>query len=107
MKILKLKDYTRGWLIGDFEPNIMKMDLFEFGIKKYDTGDQEDRHYHKVAQELSVIISGKFEMNSKILEEGDIVCLEPGEPSTFKCLASGYTAIIKKPSVKNDKYIIS
>ena len=35
MKNFKLEDFTRGWLIGDFKPNIIETDQFEFGIKKY------------------------------------------------------------------------
>ena len=107
MKNFKLEDFTRGWLIGDFKPNIIETDQFEFGIKKYNAGDEEDKHYHAIAKELSVTISGKFEMNGQILTEGDIILLEPDEPSKFKCLESGYTAVIKMPSVKNDKFIIS
>ncbi len=106
MKILKLEQFTRGWIVGDFEPAVFQTSQFEFGVKKYLTGDEEDNHYHKVAREISVVISGKFEMNNKILVEGDIVLLEIGEASKFKCLESGYTAVIKTPSAKNDKYII-
>ncbi len=106
MKIQRLKDFTRGWLVGDFEPSVLKTDKFEFGIKKYQTGDEEERHYHAIAKEISVIITGKFYMNSDVLSEGDIVLLEPGESSKFKCLESGYTAVIKTPSARNDKYII-
>jgi len=107
MKHFKLENFTRGWLIGDFEPSIIKTDQFEFGIKKYQTGEEEDEHYHKITEELSVIVCGKFEMNGMILEEGDVILLSPGDPSKFKCLESGYTAVIKKPSVKNDKFIVS
>jgi hypothetical protein len=107
MKKFKLQNFTRGWLIGDFEPNILKTKQFEFGIKHYEAGDKEDSHFHRIASELSVIVSGRFEMNGDILDEGDIVFLEPGETSTFQCLNAGYTAVIKTPSAKNDKYIIN
>jgi quercetin dioxygenase-like cupin family protein len=107
MKNFKLENFTRGWLIGDFEPNVIKTDQFEFSVKKYEVGDEEAKHYHKITQEISVIVSGKFEMNGKILEEGDITLLEPGEVAKFKCLESGQTAVIKIPSIKNDKFIIN
>ncbi len=105
MNITKLKDYTRGWLIGNFDPNVIKTNQFEFGIKKYITGDEEDKHYHKIAQEVTVIINGIFSINEIILKEGDVVFLQKNEESKFKCIASGYTAVIKTPSAKDDKYI--
>lgn len=105
MEKFRLDNFTRGWLVGDFEPSIIKTEQFEFGVKKYKAGDEEDKHYHRVAKELSVAISGKFEMNGEILEEGDAVLLNPGEEAKFKCLESGYNAVIKVPSVKNDKFI--
>ena len=107
MKKFNLKDFTRGWLVGDFEPSIINTDQFEFGIKEYQTGDQEDEHYHAIARELSVVISGHFEMNGQELGPGDIVLLEPGEGAKFRCLESGGNAIIKMPSVKNDKFVIN
>ena len=107
MKNFRLENFTRGWLIGDFEPNVIKTGQFEFSVKKYEIGDEEARHYHAVAQEISVIVNGKFEMNDKILEEGDITLLEPGKEAKFKCLEAGYTAVIKIPSVKDDKFIIN
>lgn len=107
MKTLKLNEYTKGWLIGDFEPSVIKTDQFEFSIKKYAKGDKELRHYHKVAREMTVVVTGIFEMNSVLFKEGDIILLEPGEESIFSCIESGYTAVIKMPSVKGDKYIIN
>lgn len=106
MRNFKLIDFIKGWIVGDFEPSIIKTDQFEFGLKKYSSGDREDKHYHEVAQEITIAVSGKFEMNGKIIGEGDIILLDRKEPAEFKCLEDGYTAVIKLPSVKNDKYII-
>lgn len=105
MKRFKLSDFTRGWVIGDFEPSIFRTKNFEFGVKTYKKGDKEERHMHKVADELSVIISGKFRMNDKTYKKNDIVWIKPGEVVYFECLEDGANAIIKIPSVKDDKYI--
>ena len=32
MKITKLSDYTRGWIIGDFEPSIFRTKDFEVAV---------------------------------------------------------------------------
>ena len=40
MKIHKLKNFTRGWLIGDFEPTILATKDFEFMVRHYKKGDK-------------------------------------------------------------------
>lgn len=107
MKILKLKNYTRGWLVGDFTPSILRTRGFEFMVREYKKGDKEPRHIHKKAHEISVIVSGKFKMNGKILKKGDIVHLKPNVDADFECLENGANAVVKTPSVKGDKYIIN
>ena len=107
MERFKLSDFTKGWIVGDFLPSIIKTDQFEFALKKYQAGDRESKHVHKIAREITVIVSGVFLLNLEILTEGDILVLNPGEPAQFQCLKEGYTAVIKTPSVKNDKYILN
>ncbi len=104
MKQYKLKDFTKGWLIGDFEPNIFRTKDFEFMVRSYKKGDMEARHVHKIAQEVTVIVSGVFLMNGEKLEAGDAVLLTPGESADFECLEDGTNAVIKTPSVLGDKY---
>lgn len=106
MLIHKLEQFIKGWVIGNFEPNIIKTKDFEIAIKKYNSGDVESPHIHKIAREITVIVSGVFNMNNKIIKEGDIIDLESNKPSSFKCLETGYNVVIKIPSVKNDKYIL-
>lgn len=101
----RLDRMVRGWLIGDFDPAVLRTRDFEFGIKEYKAGDAESWHYHKVATEITVIVSGKVTMNGRALYAGDIIVLEPGEGGEFSCISDAITAIIKTPSVLGDKYI--
>ena len=55
-----------GWFVGDFEPSVIRTKDFEVAVKKYKAGDKEARHIHKVATELTVIISGKVLIYSNI-----------------------------------------
>lgn len=105
MKKFKLKNFTKGWIIGNFEPNIIKTDKFELAIKEYKKGDKGVAHFHKMADEISVIVSGIFKMNSTILKRGDIVWVKPGEIVDFFCIEDGFNAVVKIPSIKNDKYL--
>jgi len=106
MTILNLKQFIRGWIIGDFDPCIIKTKEFEVGLKEYKKGDKESAHVHKVAKEITVVSFGRFKMNDKILEKGDIVQLDPNEVGSFECLEDGMITVIKMPSVKGDKYIV-
>jgi len=107
MKIFNLKKFTKGWFIGNFEPVIFKTDDFEIAIKKYQKGDKESAHYHKVAKEYTAITSGLFKFNDKILKEGDIVLIEPNESVDFECLEDGINVVVKIPSVIDDKYLFN
>jgi len=106
-KVTNIKEFTKGWFIGNFEPSLNKTSQFEVGLKRYKKGDVEQTHFHKIAREYTVISKGKFIMKGVRLEPGDIMELEPGEISDFECLEDGETFVIKTPSVVSDKYIIN
>ena len=101
-----LSNFTRGWIVGDFEPSIIETKEFEFMVRHYSAGECEVAHVHKLADEVTVIVSGEFTMNNTYLKQGDIVHLKAGEPTNFNCLKDGSTAVIKTPSVRGDKYLI-
>ena len=106
MKKHHINQFTRGWLIGDFTPNIIHTKDFEFMVRFYKAGDKEQKHVHKIADEITVIISGRFIMNGEKLMSGDIIHLSPGDPADFECVEDGANAVIKTPSVMGDKYIL-
>ena len=43
-------------------------------------------------------------MNGRVLTTGDIVILEPGEPTDFTALEPTMTVVVKMPSVIGDKH---
>lgn len=106
MKKYNLDLFTRGWIVGDFEPNILKTKDFEFMVRHYKSGESEAKHEHRIADEITVIVSGTFFMNGEKLSTGDIMHLPPGTSADFECLEDGATAVIKTPSIKGDKYIV-
>ena len=73
-------------------------------VKKYRAGDKEEKHFHKIAAEITVITEGEAVMNNEKLKAGDIVILEPCEASDFTAVTDVTTTVVKIPSVKNDKY---
>jgi len=106
MRLYKLKNFIKGWIVGDFEPNIIRTKDFEVGVKKYKKGDKEQVHFHKVAEEITVVVSGVFRLGDTILKVDDILKLNKGEKVDFECIEDGVTVVIKMPSVIGDKYIV-
>lgn len=106
MKKFRLEDMIGGWFVGDFTPSIVKESNFEVAIKKYKSGTKEKKHLHKLAYEITVIISGKVLMNNKEFKEGDIIKINKGESTDFITLEDTITCVVKSPSVQGDKYVL-
>lgn len=105
MKKYNLKDFDKGWFIGNFSPTLLNTEEFEVAIKYYKKGDYEERHYHKKSVEYTIIVKGKVKMFDTIFKKGDIIEVNPYDKTSFTALSNTITAVIKTPSVKNDKFI--
>lgn len=106
MRVEKLDKMIKGWFVGDFEPTILKTDAVEVAVKKYKAGDYESAHYHKIATEITVIVSGEVEMNGIRYAEGDIIVIEPNEATDFRAITDVVTTVVKYPGANNDKYLV-
>ncbi|HRQ82229.1 MAG TPA: glycosyltransferase family 2 protein, partial [Azospirillaceae bacterium] len=104
MKRYRLDDMTRGWFVGAFEPTALATDAAEAGVKRYAAGAREAAHVHKIATEITVILSGIAEMNGRRLTEGDIVVLAPGEAADFHAVTDVVTVVVKTPCAPGDKH---
>jgi len=104
MEKFNLDDMVKGWFVGDFYPTIIKTDQFEVSLKRYNAGDYEHLHHHKIATELTVIVEGEVEMNGTYFKKNDIIKINANEITDFKCITDVTTVVVKTPSVKNDKY---
>ncbi len=102
----RLENMIKGWVAGNFSPSMLKTNDFEFGVKHYRAGDSERRHYHKIATEITVIVSGEVEMNGQIHRTGDVILIRPGESTDFKALTDAVTAVVKHPGANDDKYFL-
>jgi len=104
MKTSHLDDMVKGWFVGDFEPSSLQTPAAEVAVKKYVAGDREESHIHKIATELTLILSGRAEMNGRHYSAGDIVLVEPGEATDFHAVTDCVNVVVKVPSSRNDKY---
>lgn len=104
MKKAALGDMVKGWFVGNFDPSLYKTNDVEVAVKKYRAGDCETAHFHKIATELTVVLSGKVRMNGIEYAPGDIIVMEPGDVTDFEALTDAENVVVKIPGVNNDKY---
>ena len=105
MKRENLRNFTAGWVVGNFLPTLHLNEQVEVAVKTFEPGDVESAHYQLLATEITVVVSGKIEMNGEIFVEGEIVILDPLEVAKFKCIDKSQLVCIKFPSIPNDKVL--
>ena len=105
MQISKLENMVNGWFVGNFEPTLIKTNDVEVAVKKYKKGDYENKHYHKVATEITVIVSGQVKMNNIVYQQGDIITIKPNIATDFEALENTVCTVVKHPGALNDKYL--
>jgi quercetin dioxygenase-like cupin family protein len=99
-----LSEMTRGWFVGAFSPSVLFTRDVEVAVKYYKAQDVEQPHFHKVATEITVVLSGTVVMNGQRFVTGDIVTVVPGEVVYFSALEDSSTVVVKIPGVDGDKY---
>jgi quercetin dioxygenase-like cupin family protein len=104
MKSHKLDDFYRGWFIGNFDPSVLKTDNFEVGLLTHKQGEHWPKHYHAIATEYNLLVSGKMIIKETTIEPGDIFIIEPNEIADPIFLEDCKVLCIKTPSVPGDKY---
>lgn len=97
---------TRGWIVGDFEPSILRTKAFEVGILSHKKGEMWEEHHHKIATEYNVLIAGKMTLNNTMISEGDIFIIYPNESAVPEFIEDCVVVCMKVPSIIGDKYIL-
>jgi quercetin dioxygenase-like cupin family protein len=106
MKVGKLSDTYRGWVIGDFEPSLLRTKNFEVGVLKHPKGEKWPAHYHKIATEYNILVAGTMRLCDIELVAGDTFILEPNEIADPTFHEDCTIVCIKVPSDTKDKYIL-
>jgi mannose-6-phosphate isomerase-like protein (cupin superfamily) len=102
-----LNQFIKGWFVGNFTPTLMASDDVEVAIKHYKAGEHESSHHHKIATELTAIVSGRVRMSGQEIGAGEIVKIIPGQSTDFTALTDATTVVVKTPCVAGDKYVDS
>jgi len=104
VKVFELSDMVKGWFVGNFKPTALATTDVEVAVKKYNAGDYEPFHYHKIATEITVIINGQAKMDGVVYSSGAIILIEPNQATDFLALTDLTTTVVKYPGANNDKY---
>jgi len=105
VKVINLDKMVKGWFIGNFNPTLLKTRDVEVAVKEYKKGDYEEKHYHKIATEITVIISGRVKMNGIEYSKGSIILIKPNEVTDFEALEDTVNTVVKFPGASDDKYL--
>jgi|TARA_R110001583_G_scaffold67703_2_gene193433 quercetin dioxygenase-like cupin family protein len=106
MKTYNIKNMKGGWFIGNFEPSVFKNPFFEVAHHFHEAGYIGPKHYHKIAPELSYIVSGNLIASGRKLSTGDMFVYEPGDIADVEFLEDTNLIVVKWPSVPSDKYMV-
>jgi hypothetical protein len=104
--IIDLNKYLRGWIIGNFDPNIIKTTDFEIGILQHKQNESWGFHYHSETKEINILLSGEMLINNVYIKKHTIFIFEKNMISCPLFLTDCTVLCIKLPSLPNDKYII-
>ncbi len=103
---VRREDFVRGWLIGDFEPSIIRATDFEIGLLHHAAGEKWPFHYHKEAVEINYLLKGSMKLNGIHLSAGTRFIMPRNMIACPDFLENCIILCIKVPSVPKDKYII-
>lgn len=98
-----LKDFVRGWFLGNFKPSLAFKD-YEVGLRWNNKGDSEDRHYHRETTEYVAFAGGKHRLGDQVFNDGDVTVIHPYMSTDYECLEDGYCLTVKDKSIVDDKY---
>ena len=98
--------YTRGWLVGDFEPSILRTKEMDVGWMVHEKDEIWDFHYHQTCVEINFLVSGRMKINEEFIEPGQMFVFEKNIIACPLFLEKCTVLCIKIPSAPGDKCII-
>lgn len=96
----------RGWFIGNWPNAALQTNNVEVSGQFFVKGSTGSPHYHKIATEITLVVSGKILFNENELGPGEIIVINPNEVSNYIALEDSYLVIVKTPGALNDKYYV-
>jgi uncharacterized ubiquitin-like protein YukD len=104
-KMYNVSNFMNGWLVGDFQPALLRTAEIEVAIKTYAAAEREASHYQLKAHEATLVISGECMLAGHHLVAGDILVIPPLFAGDFEALEDCTVLAIKWPSLPEDKVL--
>jgi quercetin dioxygenase-like cupin family protein len=104
MKKYNIADFWKGWVIGNFEPSLLKTKDFEVGLLSHAKGEKWPKHYHKVGTEYNVLVKGSMTIGGVLMNSGDVFVFQPEDVADPVFHEDCQVLCIKVPSIPGDKY---
>ena len=105
-KFLLSESGDRGWFVGGFERAVLKTTDVEVAYQINYKGEKHPQHFHKVATEVNLILSGHVIMSGQHYRAGEGVIFEPGDICECEYLEDTASIVVKVPGPLNDKYLV-
>jgi hypothetical protein len=106
MKVFNTENLIGGWFVGDFENSCYKTQACEVSYKIHKQGEFHAAHYHKLADEINYLMSGKMQINGTELSAPCVFIIEKNEVAKPIFHTDVYLIVVKIPGPLNDKYIV-
>jgi hypothetical protein len=104
MNVHKLSDFIGGWIIGNFEPALLRTPYFEVGWKIHTRHEGVKPHLHREVTEYNLLAHGSATVNGVLLQERDLFILYPGERVDVEIHTEEiHVVCVKVPSIPEDK----
>jgi quercetin dioxygenase-like cupin family protein len=100
----RIEEFTRGWIIGDFEPSLLRTKDFEVALLTHKQGEVWPKHYHKIGTEYNVLISGSMTVDGTLMQAGDVFVFNPNDVADPVFHQDCTILCVKTPSIPGDKY---
>ena len=101
---MNISQFKGGWVVGQFEPCLIKSSRLEVGIKFINKGTKGDGHYHMKSDEFTILISGSALDKGKIYGPGDIIVIKKKEKNFTFFLEDSLIISMRNNSVPKDKH---
>ena len=105
MKQAHIKDFVKGWFVGNLEPSLLQAN-FEVGFHQHTAGEFHKDHFHKKSTEINLVVEGSIKINDQVFGPGEIFVLGPYEVSQCEYLTDVKLVVVRNISDPNDKFEI-
>ena len=106
MRKSRIENFERGWIIGNFEPSLLKTEQFEVALLRESKNTAPAAHFQRVATEYNILVEGRMIICGEEVVAGDVFVIEPFEIAAPEILEDCLIVCVKTPSIPEDKILV-